>query len=482
MVLRRLTTRSAWGNANRVDQFRFPLTRLMKTRLTLLSLICAIAAQPLTPAQAAELWRPSHQAAHPRHVSAPPPAIDPAYVAPVARGVSYQSPLDVANQTAAFDPKSVLRASGLRSLLPMLPPQPNSYVSTVNADNPVAFWQLGEASGTTMVDSRNFDSGTYQGGVTLGQPSLVQPASGSSVTFNGSTGYGTAPTLTALQSTNTRSIELWFQTSSQTTQSLFDAGAVAGYNNQMFSLIVTSQGWVTNNPPAGITTPGLYLAMWRQNIYFPDLYLLDGKRHHVVVEVTGNNIWLYVDGTTPGGFFTDSGGNDNYAGSWNYRYLMQQPIALPTALNTGINPILVGSGRYGGSSFNGRMQHVAVYSTALTAAQVQNHWQAGNGLPWGPIIGTATAGQNQVTLSWQAPAFNGTGITGYVVTPKVGTKLRTPITFSTAATTQVISNLSGGTAYTFTVNAIKGPRPRRPSTRPYSRGLGCPKSLGTSKG
>jgi hypothetical protein len=335
----------------------------------------------------------------------------------------------------------------------MVPPPPNSYVSTVNADNPIAFWQLGEATGTTMVDSRNFDNGTYQGGFTLAQPSLVLPASGTSVSFNGSTGYGTAPTLTALQGANTRSIELWFQTSSQTAQTLFDAGAAAGNPNQMFSLILTAQGTVTNNPPAGITTPGLYLGMWGQNIYFPDLYLLDGKRHHVVVEKTGNNIWMYVDGTTPGGYFTDSGGNDNFASSWNYRYLMAQPIPLLTALNTGINPVLVGNGRYGGSTFNGLMQDVAVYSTALTATQVQSHWQAGNGLPWGPIIGAATAGQNQVTLSWQAPTFNGTGITGYVVTPRVGTRLRTPITFTTAATTQTIANLSGGTAYTFTVNA-----------------------------
>jgi RHS repeat-associated protein len=420
----------------------------------LISVVASLALQPPTPAEAAALWHPA-SLAKAKHRAAPPPTLDPAYVAPVARGVSYQSPLDAAIETAAFDPRAALRASGLGSLLPMLPPQPNSYVSTVNADNPIAYWQLGEASGTTMVDSRNFDSGTYQGGVTLGQPSLVQPASGTSITLNGTTGYGTAPALTALQGANTRSIELWFQSSSQTAQSLFDAGANAGNWNQMFSLIVVPQGWVTNNPPAGTTTPGLYLGLWRQNIYFPDLYLLDGKRHHVVVELSGNNIWMYVDGTTPGGYFTDSGGNDNYGGSWNYRYLMPQPITLLTALNTGINPVLVGNGRYvSTNTFNGRMQHVAVYSTALTAAQVQSHWQAGNGLPWGPIIGAATAGQNQVTLSWQAPTFNGTGITGYVVTPKVGTKLRTPITFSTAATTQIIPNLSGGTAYTFTVNAM----------------------------
>jgi RHS repeat-associated protein len=346
-------------------------------------------------------------------------------------------------------------------------PTPSSYASTVLGDHPVAYWHMDETSGSTMVDAQNVDSGTYQGGFTLAQPPLISPASGTSVGFNGTTGYATAPTLTALQGDNTRSIELWFQTSSQTAQTLFDAGAAAGNNNQMFSLIVTSQGWVTNNPPAGISTPGLYLALWAQDIYFPGLYLEDGKRHHVVLELSGNNVWLYVDGTTPGGYFTDAGGNDTFRGGWSFRYLSQQPITLTTTPNTATNPLLIAGGRYTGD-LNGQVDEVAVYSTALTATQVQNHWQAGNGLPWSPTNLSATAGQNQVALSWTAPTFNGSGITGYVVTPQVGSTLRTPITFNSSATSQTISNLSGGTSYSFSVSAFN------------SLGLGVPSNISTA--
>jgi RHS repeat-associated protein len=333
---------------------------------------------------------------------------------------------------------------------------PGTYSSAVLADSPVAYWHLDESSGSTMIDAQGVDSGTYQGGFTLGQSALIQPTAGTSVSLNGSTGYGTASTLTALQGDNTRSIELWFQTSTANAQSLLDAGAAAGTSNQMFSLIVAHQGWVGNNPPNGVNTPGLYLALWSQDIYFPGLYLEDGKRHHVVLELSGNNVWLYVDGTTPGAYFTNTGGNDNFGGSWGpNRYLQQQPITLTTTPNTAANPILIGSGRYVSTvPLNGKVDEVAVYSSELSATQVQNHWQAGNGLPWTPTNVTATAGTNQATVSWTAPTFNGSGITGYVITPQVGSNLRTPITFNSAATSEVVTNLSGGTSYSFTVSAF----------------------------
>jgi RHS repeat-associated protein len=419
------------------------------------AVFAAFVLPPVTTADAATIW--NHQAkdfrvnaAALRPNVAAPQGVDPAYVAPAIVGVSYQAPVAKGpiNQAAA---RSMLRAGGLRSLL-MTPPPPSGYATTIQADSPVAFWQMDDSSGTTMTDTENFDSGTYQGGFTLAQPSLILPASGNSLGLDGSTGTGTAPALTALQGDNTRSVELWFQTSSQSAQYLFDAGAGAGATNQMFSLSVVPANFVSGNP--AVNTAGVYLAMWGQDIYYPGLYLLDGKRHHIVVELSGNTVWLYVDGTAAGGYFTDQGGNDTFRGSWDFGYL-QSPVTLTTTPSTSANPVLIGTGRYVATSpLNGRVDEVAVYSTALSATQVQNHWQAGNGLPWAPTNLSPTAGLNKVTLTWSAPTFNGTGITGYVVTPHVGSTSRTPITFASTATTEAISNLSGGTAYTFTVNAI----------------------------
>ena len=395
----------------------------------------------ITAADAAGLW--SHSARDFRLVpeQAAPPAqagIDPAYQPPQAIGASYEAPVTSTHMNI-----------GARRTFLLDPIPPGAYATTVLGDSPSAYWRMDESTGTTMVDTQSVDPGTYQGGFTLGQSSLIAPASGTSVTFNGSNGYGTAPTLTPLQGANTRSVELWFQTTYNGGQPLFDSGAAGGSAYQLFNLQLTGPNTVGGNPP-NPNTPGLYLGTWGEDVYVPGLFLADGKRHHVVLELSANNLWIYVDNTLPTGFIASNG--------WTTRYLVSQPFNLPTALNTTGNPILIGNTRtnFGGgiNFFQGQIDEVAVYSTALTSTQVQNHWQAGNGLPWSPANVTATAGTNKVTLAWQAPTFNGTGITGYVVTPKVGTTLRTPITFNSAATTQDVTNLSGGTAYTFTVNAI----------------------------
>lgn len=64
---------------------------------------------------------------------------------------------------------------------------------------------------------------------------------------------------------------------------------------------------------------------------------------------------------------------------------------------------------------------------------------------------TAIAGIESATVSWTAPTENGISTTGYIVTsdPDFITKTVNELTFST-----VISGLTAGTPYTFTVVAI----------------------------
>ena len=49
---------------------------------------------------------------------------------------------------------------------------------------------------------------------------------------------------------------------------------------------------------------------------------------------------------------------------------------------------------------------------------------------------------------------NGSAITGYVVTPYVGGVARRPIVFHSSATGQLITGLTSGTTYNFTVAAV----------------------------
>ncbi len=74
--------------------------------------------------------------------------------------------------------------------------------------------------------------------------------------------------------------------------------------------------------------------------------------------------------------------------------------------------------------------------------------------PGAPIGVAAAAGSAQAQVSWSAPLSNGgSPITGYVVTPYTGSTAKTPVVFNTTATTQTITGLTNGTAYTFKVAA-----------------------------
>lgn len=88
-------------------------------------------------------------------------------------------------------------------------------------------------------------------------------------------------------------------------------------------------------------------------------------------------------------------------------------------------------------------------SSYLAATQVSRSFTVNAIVPGAPVIGSATAGNAEATVSFNAPASNGgSSITGYTVTASPGGISRT-----TTASPYVFTGLTNGTSYSFTVRA-----------------------------
>ncbi|WP_375433283.1 fibronectin type III domain-containing protein [uncultured Friedmanniella sp.] len=102
-------------------------------------------------------------------------------------------------------------------------------------------------------------------------------------------------------------------------------------------------------------------------------------------------------------------------------------------------------------TFKVAAQNAAGYGTDSAASSPVTLAAAAPGTMAAP---TASARATSASVSWVPPAANGSAITGYVVTPYIGTTAQPAQTFTSTATTQQVTGLTAGTAYTFTVSAV----------------------------
>jgi Fibronectin type III domain len=93
-------------------------------------------------------------------------------------------------------------------------------------------------------------------------------------------------------------------------------------------------------------------------------------------------------------------------------------------------------------------------------------WQIDTVVPAVPGTPTASPGDAFATVSWTAPSSHGSSVNGYVVTPYVRTTAQPSVTFNSTATSETVTGLTNGTAYTFKVaakNAV-GTGPESPAS------------------
>jgi hypothetical protein len=237
----------------------------------------------------------------------------------------------------------------------------STYSQTVLKDNPSFFWPLNDTGGTAADGSPNGFNGSYSGGTTQGVPGPL--TGGTATSFDGST--GNVVSQNAVTGPQTFTVEGWFKTTTNT------GGKIIGFGG--------SQSGLSGNYDRHIYMMNdgqLVFGVWNnqtETIETPNVYN-DGQWHYVVAtydatNTTGPNEALYVDGQLIG--TTTSSSAQSYTGYWR--------VGGDNLNGWNLDPW--GSNSQGTTQphsyyFNGTVADVAVYPTALAAAQVTAHFAA----------------------------------------------------------------------------------------------------------
>jgi hypothetical protein len=231
-----------------------------------------------------------------------------------------------------------------------------AYQDEVLADNPVAYYRFEEISGTAANDSTtNSNDGTYQNGVLLNQPGAS--GLGKAARFDGVSQYVATPRTVAGNFT----LELWINT---TASSLTGANSYEGNgliwsdvggpgNDFAMAMLNSALSFFTGNPDATVTGTTA---------------INDGRWHHLVATRSQNGTAeIFVDGISQGVTTT----NNNLLDA---------------------NPeIMIGGNVLDGRYFEGLIDEVAYYPTALSAGRISAHFQAATTLGLSPTAVPASS-------------------------------------------------------------------------------------------
>ncbi|GAB3399517.1 LamG domain-containing protein [Schumannella luteola] len=227
---------------------------------------------------------------------------------------------------------------------------------TAPLDSPTFSWRFNEGGGTVAGDTTaNARTGTFS---TSGVARVAGACSagGSYITLNGS-GSVNPTSATATATPNTYSIEAWFNAPTNST-----GGRIIGYGNSQTGTSGSYDRHVYMNS-LGQLTFGVYSGGYKTATSL--LSYKDGAWHHMVAVMdgttggAGTGMKLYVDGTLVASLAQAT--SEGTTGFWRVG-----------ADNIGGWPLATTPG-----GFVGSIDNAAVYSTALTQAQVTAHKNAG---------------------------------------------------------------------------------------------------------
>ena len=215
-----------------------------------------------------------------------------------------------------------------------------AYRNAVLGDGAVAYYEFEEASGGVANDSAGADNnGAFVGGTVLNQTG-GPVGLGRSVSFNGTDARVRVPDSAIFDlGTGAFSIEVWYRASVTTRGDLITYKGTGGD----FGIHSGSQT---------VNTTSLYHNLYR--IQNAAVNPAGGAWNHLVAVRSGTTISMYVNG------------------------VLSQSATDAEGMNI-TNDLLIGSNHDGNPSnplllFNGNIDEVAIYPSALTAGQIANHF------------------------------------------------------------------------------------------------------------
>lgn len=245
-----------------------------------------------------------------------------------------------------------------------------SYLNTILADNPYAYYRHEEPSGTTATDVMGSYDGTYNGGVTLGQPSLVpcEPLT-NSVSLDGVDDYVDLGTLGSLgtQLNLGISISAWVRiTSTGAAQSLCGGSNLTPtFTTQTQLSVFMDHSFVPQQNNLGrvavhfigLAGPGNDIAVHM----LTNSNITDGNLHHfgLSIDPVTANVIMTLDGV-----------------QLPLTYINQNPIA--TFVD--FNDFSIGAYKYwnGHANFyNGGVDEFVIFNRPLSASELINHYNVG---------------------------------------------------------------------------------------------------------
>jgi RHS repeat-associated protein len=244
----------------------------------------------------------------------------------------------------------------------------SGYPSSVMSNSPARYLRLSESGGRAAADtSSQCRYGAYGPGVGHGVGALTSDTAGSTSSASPPGAMVVASADGLPGGASARTVDVWFKTTA-TSGALFSYGSAA--NGRYFELNISganSMWFVASNANYTFTTPSA---------------VNNGAWHYAALTYDGvGTVTLSVDGAS--------------AGSGTVGLLN-------TDLTAG--PLLVGTGYQGG--FAGSLQELAIYPTALTAAQLSSHYTAG--APVGGSFTSAPTGYDGCVACAGAAARTGT--------------------------------------------------------------------------